>query len=255
MTNLADEASSEELVDFESDDILVLQRLSAHLLPDGLHIRRYGQVVLDHLPRDPGHIGWLPCKHISVCPEEGDEHEFLFRVERPAHLHGLGRVVIQEDVLDWASIAGRNPGPRLGELLLLARRLVGDRRGVHQLYTPHGTLHVDGHRDGALWAWHLDHHVGIVSRHHELSQQGPAKYCVVRDLEMGHVKRDHLGPEVIRTPEGYRQVDLTKRHGCTWEDVVERHRGTQSLMRNLHLLEKAQVQDIESAPPIYQHSP
>ena len=81
MTNLADEAGSEELVDFEPDDILALQRLSAHLLPDGPRIRRYDQVVLAHLPRDPGHVEWLPCKHISVCPEEGDEHEFLFGVE------------------------------------------------------------------------------------------------------------------------------------------------------------------------------
>src|SRR5207237_7622022 len=209
MTNLADEAGSEKLVDFEPDDILALQRLSAYLLSDGPRIRGYGQVVLDHLPRDPGHVGRLPCKHISVCPEEGDEHEFLFGVERPTYLHGLGGVGIQENLLDRASIAGRNPGSRLGELPLLVRRLVGNRRGVYQLYTPHGTLHVDGHRDGALRARHLDHYVGIVSRHHELGQRGPAKYRVVQDLEMGHVEHDHLRPEVIRAPEGYRQVDLT----------------------------------------------
>src|SRR6266540_5853216 len=112
MTNLADEASSEELVDFESDDILVLQHLSTHLLPDGPHIRRYGQVVLDHLPRDPGHVGRLPCKHISVCLEEGDEHELLFGVERPTYLHGLGGVGIQENLIDRASITGHNPGSR-----------------------------------------------------------------------------------------------------------------------------------------------
>src|SRR5438132_1952960 len=145
MTNLADEVGLEELVDFKPDDILALQRLSAHLLPDGPRIRRYGQVVLDHLPWDPGHVRWLPCKHISVCPEEGDEHEFLFGVKQPAHLHSLGKVVIQEDVLDWAGTAGRNPGPRLGELLLFTKRLVGNRHGVYQLYTPHGTLHVDGY--------------------------------------------------------------------------------------------------------------
>ena len=126
ITNLADEAGS------EPDDILALQSLPAHLLPNGPRIREYGQVVLDHLPRDPGHVGWLPCKHISVCPEEGDEHEFLFGVKRSAHLHGLGRVGIQENPLDWASVAGRNPGSRLGELPLIARWLVGDRRGVHQ---------------------------------------------------------------------------------------------------------------------------
>ena len=41
---------------------------------------------------------------------------------------------------------------------------------VCQFYTLHGTLHVDGHRDGALGTRHLDHHVGIVCRHHELGQ-------------------------------------------------------------------------------------
>src|SRR5438105_1929962 len=115
MTNFADEASSEQLVNFEPNDVLALQRLSAHLLPDGPHIREYDQVLLDHLPRDPGHVGWLPCKHINVCPEEGDEREFLFGVKRPTHLHGLCRVGIQENLLDWASTAGRNLGPRLGE--------------------------------------------------------------------------------------------------------------------------------------------
>src|SRR5207244_3449820 len=115
MTNLADEAGLEQLVDFEPDDVLALQSLSAHLLPDGPRIWEYGQVVLDHLPRDPGHVGWLPCKHISICLEEGNEHEFLFRVKRPAHLHDLGRVGIQGDLLDWASTTGHNSGPRLGE--------------------------------------------------------------------------------------------------------------------------------------------
>jgi hypothetical protein len=39
------------------------------------------QMVLDHLPRDPGHLRWLPCKHIRVSLEEGDEREFLFAVQ------------------------------------------------------------------------------------------------------------------------------------------------------------------------------
>jgi hypothetical protein len=39
------------------------------------------QMVLDHLPRDLGHLRWLPCKHIRISPEEGDEREFLFAVQ------------------------------------------------------------------------------------------------------------------------------------------------------------------------------
>src|SRR6266540_5717948 len=72
---------------------------------------------------------------------------------------------------------------------------------------------------------------------------------------MGHVKRDHLGPEVIRAPEGHRQVDLTERCRCTRGDAVERHRRTQSRVRNLHPLEEARAQDVESTPPITQHPP
>src|SRR6266542_2571754 len=115
MANFPDEAGLEELLDLLPDDVLALQRLLAHLLSDGPRIRTYGQVVLDHLPRDPGHVGRLPCKYVRVCPEEGDEHEFLFGVERPTYLHGLGGLGIQENLLDRASITGRNPGSRLGE--------------------------------------------------------------------------------------------------------------------------------------------
>jgi hypothetical protein len=35
-------------------------------------------VVLDHLPRNAGHIQWCPSEHVSICPQEGDERAFLF---------------------------------------------------------------------------------------------------------------------------------------------------------------------------------
>src|SRR6266540_1885398 len=62
---------------------------------------------------------------------------------------------------------------------------------------------------GPWGARHLDHHVNIVNGHHELGQRGLAKYRIVWDLEVGYVEHDHLRPEVIRCPKGYRQVDLT----------------------------------------------
>jgi hypothetical protein len=34
--------------------------------------------MLNHLPRDPGHIRYLPCKDNEIVPEKSDEHEFLF---------------------------------------------------------------------------------------------------------------------------------------------------------------------------------
>jgi hypothetical protein len=38
-------------------------------------------MVLNHLPRDPEHLRWLPGKHIDISPEHGDEREFLFAVQ------------------------------------------------------------------------------------------------------------------------------------------------------------------------------
>jgi hypothetical protein len=38
-------------------------------------------MVLNHLPRDPRHLQWLPSKHVNISPEEGDEHEFLFAIQ------------------------------------------------------------------------------------------------------------------------------------------------------------------------------
>jgi hypothetical protein len=38
-------------------------------------------MVLNHLPRDPRYLRWLPGKHIDISPEEGDEREFLFAIQ------------------------------------------------------------------------------------------------------------------------------------------------------------------------------
>jgi hypothetical protein len=38
-------------------------------------------MVLNHLPRDPGHLRWLSGKHVDISLEEGDEREFLFGVQ------------------------------------------------------------------------------------------------------------------------------------------------------------------------------
>ena len=46
--------------------------------------------MLDHLPGDPGHIRRLPCKHILVCLEDGDELEFLFGVKINPNINHVG---------------------------------------------------------------------------------------------------------------------------------------------------------------------
>jgi hypothetical protein len=35
--------------------------------------------VLNHLHRDPGHVGRSPSEHIIICLEESNELEFLLR--------------------------------------------------------------------------------------------------------------------------------------------------------------------------------
>jgi hypothetical protein len=81
VVDLPYEASLKQLFDFFTDEVLPLNELLPRLLLDrsGVGVDLY--MVLNHLPRDPGHLRWLPCKHIRVSPDEGDEREFLFAVQ------------------------------------------------------------------------------------------------------------------------------------------------------------------------------
>jgi hypothetical protein len=47
-------------------------------------------MVLDHLPGDPRHLRRLPCEHVGICLEEGDEREFLFFLQITRNASGLG---------------------------------------------------------------------------------------------------------------------------------------------------------------------
>jgi hypothetical protein len=78
MVDLSDEADIEQLIDFFMDKILPLNGLLPGLMLDWLVIGVDLQMVLDHLPRDSGHLWWLQGKHVNIIPEEGDEREFLF---------------------------------------------------------------------------------------------------------------------------------------------------------------------------------
>ena len=92
MVDLPYEASLKQLLDFFTDEVLPLNGLLPRLLLDWSGIGVDLQMVLDHLPRDPGHLRWLPCKHIRVSPEEGDEREFLFVTQVPCDVGSLGGI-------------------------------------------------------------------------------------------------------------------------------------------------------------------
>ena len=94
-----DEAGVKELTYLRTDELLALGRLPPDFLLHRACVRAHNQVVLDHLPRDPGHIGRLPCKHIDVSPEEGDERAFLFVTQITANSDDLGRDFAHRDLL------------------------------------------------------------------------------------------------------------------------------------------------------------
>jgi hypothetical protein len=54
-------------------------------------------MVLDHLPGDPRHLRRLPCEHVGICLEEGDEREFLFFAQITHNASGLGGIRSKPD--------------------------------------------------------------------------------------------------------------------------------------------------------------
>jgi hypothetical protein len=81
VVDLQYEASVEQLFDFFTDEVLPLNGLLSGLLLDRSGVGVDLQMVLNHLPRDPRHLLWLPGEHVDISPEEGAEREFLFAVQ------------------------------------------------------------------------------------------------------------------------------------------------------------------------------
>jgi hypothetical protein len=81
VVDLPYEASVKQLIDLFTDEVLSLNGLLLGPLLDRSGIRVDLQMVLNHLPRDPGHLRQLPGKHVNISVEEGDECEFLFAVQ------------------------------------------------------------------------------------------------------------------------------------------------------------------------------
>jgi hypothetical protein len=81
VADLPYEASVEQLFDLFMDKVLPLNGLLLGPLLDRSSVGVDLQMMLNHLPRDPRHLRWLPGKHIDISLEEGDEHEFLFTIQ------------------------------------------------------------------------------------------------------------------------------------------------------------------------------
>ena len=74
-----------ELPDLFNDELLSLQSLLPDLLLDGSRVRTDSNMVLNHLPRNARDVRCLPCKHVGIRPQEGDERDFLFAVKGGAY--------------------------------------------------------------------------------------------------------------------------------------------------------------------------
>jgi hypothetical protein len=90
VVDLFDEASLQQLADLFTDEVLLLDGMLLWLLLDRPGIRVDLQMVLNHLPRDPGHLRRFLGEHVNICPEEGNERAFLFLSQVPADAGGLG---------------------------------------------------------------------------------------------------------------------------------------------------------------------
>jgi hypothetical protein len=81
--DLFDEASTQQLPDLLTDEILLLNGLPPRLLTHRFGVRVDLKMVLNHLPGDPRHLRRFPCEYVGICLEEGDERDFLFSSRLP----------------------------------------------------------------------------------------------------------------------------------------------------------------------------
>jgi hypothetical protein len=87
-----------------SDEVLPFNGLPARFLTHRPGVGVDLQMVLDHLPGDPRHLRRLPCKHVSICLEEGDEREFLFFTQISRYASSLGGIRGKPDVFNGDTV-------------------------------------------------------------------------------------------------------------------------------------------------------
>jgi hypothetical protein len=114
VVDLLDKASLGQLFDFLMDEVLSVSRLFLGLLLDWSVIGVDLQMVVNHLPSDPRHLRHLPGKQVNISLEEGDEHEFLFAIQVPRDVGGLGSISPDLDGLhgDTLIVQGLHMGCR-----------------------------------------------------------------------------------------------------------------------------------------------
>jgi hypothetical protein len=123
-------------------------------------------MVLDHLTGDPRHLRWLPCEHIGIFLEEGDEREFLFSLQITRNASGLEGIREEPDGLDgdvvrpgWLHLwhfGGRLGAGARGVPPSNVRASSFCHQGVQLLYSRKCSDTVATHGEDPGWGRHLE---------------------------------------------------------------------------------------------------
>jgi hypothetical protein len=218
--NLFDEAGVQQLPDLLSDEVLPLNGLSPRLLTHRFGVRVDLQMVLDHLPGDPRHLRWLPCEHIGICLEEGDEREFLFFLQITRNASGLEGIRAEPDGLDgdvvysgWLHLwhlGGRLGTRGRGAPPSIVRASSFRRQGVQLLHSRKRSGAVAPHSEDPSWRRHLEDQIPIKGNGHEPVQGRPANDGIEREVNLRNIELNVLCAEVFLCPECNRELDAPK---------------------------------------------
>jgi hypothetical protein len=191
-------------------------------------------MVLNHLPGDPRHL--RRCKNVDICPEEGDEREFLFLLQIARGAGGPGGVRADLDGLDGSFVCSGwlhlwHLGRRLGSgsrgvppSIVRASRLC--RQGVQLLDSRHCSSAVTPHGKDPSRGRHLEDQIPVMGNGHEPVQGQPANDGIEGEVNLRDVKLDVLCAEVFLGPECYRECDAPKGIHWLWAHSGEWTRGS-----------------------------
>src|SRR6187399_896392 len=253
-------------------------------------MRTNSKLVLNYLPGNAGDVRWLPCKHIDIRPQEGNEHAFLFVVERSTDGEGTTSAVLLGGhllgcrwschpflalasgarwfVLDGSAALRRCAFAGVGPRALAGLGLglpPGSFSGkcvafccgccipVDLVGADKRVLLVSGDRDDAYRPRHLEYVVGIVGSCHELGEGRTSKYPIVWQWDISNIKCDPLRPEIELSAKGHWQSDLPLGLAPSRVYSLERPGFFELAVWDLEFLDHSRGDQVQAGPAVNQH--